>query len=140
MNILILRHAVEGERRQLFTLIGEYFACPKIRREFGRPMSSGDDYVWFVAVDADRAIAFAALRVRNGKAEMCHAYTLPEWRRQGINSALVAERLQWADRDLSIRQVFTIMKPVRAPKYAPMGFVEHRKRGQYSCYIRERVQ
>lgn len=138
MIYLTLRHSEIGERRKLFGLIGEYFASPSIRREFGRPMSSTDEYVWFLALADETVAAFAALHVRkNGSAELCHAYTLPEYRRQGLNAELVRLRLAWADNDSSVRTVFTVMKPERLPKYAALGFVEHGQRGKYRVYVRQ---
>lgn len=138
MTYLTLRHSDPAERRQLFTLIGEYFASPAIRREFGRPMSSTDDYVWFIALDGETVAAFAALHIRkSGSAELCHAYTLPQYRRQGVNAELVRQRLEWADAAPGVRSVFTIMKPERLPKYAPLGFAEHGQRGQYRVYVRQ---
>lgn len=138
MTYLILRHAEQNERRQLFTLIGEYFASASLRREFGRPMTSDDGYIWFLAMAGETVAAFAALHVRkSGSAELCHAYTLPEYRRQGLNAELVRQRLEWADSTSLVSSVFTIMKPERLPKYAPLGFVEHGARGRYRIYVRQ---
>lgn len=138
MEFIILRHAAPSEKRQLFTLIGEYFASASLRREFGRPMTSDDGYIWFLAMDGETVAAFAALHVRkSGSAELCHAYTLPEYRRQGLNAELVRRRLEWADSTSQVSSVFTIMKPERLPKYAPLGFTEHGQRGRYRVYTRD---
>lgn len=129
MECLILRHKEKEERKKLFSLIGEYFASASIRREFGRPMSSDDTYTWIITLDGVTVAAFAALRVaRNGHAELCHAYTFPMYRCQGINRRLTEMRLDLAQ-GLGVKAIYTTINPDRFPKYP--GFVPHRRKGRW---------
>ncbi len=129
MEYLILRHKEKEERTKLFSLIGEYFASASIRREFGRPMSSDDTYTWIIALYGNSVAAFAALRVaRNGNAELCHAYTFPVYRCQGINRKLSEMRLELAH-ELGAKAIYTTIDPDRLTKYP--GFVPHRRKGRW---------
>lgn len=136
LTILTLHHADEAERRKLFCLIGEFFASPAIRREFGRPMSSTPEYTWLVAMDGEAVAAFAAVRVRrNGKAELCHSYTVPAYRRQGFNGWSIQRRCELAA-EQGATEIHTIISPARASKYEALGFRFHSQRGRWSVYVR----
>ncbi len=138
MEYLVLRHSIEDEKRRLFCLLGEYFASAALRREFGRPMSSDDNHVWFLALDGKAVAAFASLHIRkSGSAELCHAYTNPEYRRQGLNTELTRRRIEWARESGLVKVLVTTVDPSREHRYVPHGFRHHRRRGRWAVFTRE---
>lgn len=123
-------HADKAQRRELFALIGEYFASEEIRKEFTRAMSSDDTYTWVVALDGDEVAAFGALRVpESGKAELRHDYTLPAYRGRGINPHMVDMRIALA-KQLGAKSIYTTIDPSRIDKY-PDTFKPARRNGRW---------
>lgn len=130
MDYKILRHADGNEKRELFCLLGEYFASDEIRKEFTRSMSSDDTYTWVVALDGDCVAAFGALRLpASGKAELRHDYTLPGYRGRGINRRMVDMRIDLA-RQLGAESIYTTIDPSRNGKY-PDTFKLARRNGRW---------
>lgn len=129
MEYKILSHADKAQRRELFALIGEYFASAAIRRDLGRPMSSDDSYTWIIAMDGDTVAGFSAIRLyKDMVAELVHAYTMPDYRGQGINKAMVDLRMEVA-KQLGAKSVHTTIDPNRLSKYP--GFAPKTTKGKW---------
>lgn len=131
LEILILRHANAEEKKRLFCLIGEYFADPDLRRQFGRAMTSTPEYTWIVALDGEAVAGFGGLHIRkNGHAELCHSYTEKVYRGMGFNAYAIEERCRIA-KDAGATSIDTIVDPKRAAKYKSFGFERHAQRGKW---------
>ncbi|MBB6567744.1 GNAT family N-acetyltransferase [Kribbella sandramycini] len=89
---------VEVERAELwasvmvrgFSMPAEQLV-PSVQNVAARP-----GWTMFAAFEGDRMVAAAGLLIRGGIAEMTGASTLPGYRRQGAQSALLAARIQKA--------------------------------------------
>lgn len=129
MDYRVFTHADKVQRRELFGLIGEYFASDEIRKEFTRAMSSDDSYTWIVALDGDIVAAFGALRINGTKAELRHDWTMPSYRMQGINRRMVDMRIDLA-KQAGAKKIVTTIAPERAAKYPP-EFKSVRRNGRW---------
>ncbi|MEN3337259.1 MAG: hypothetical protein V7647_935 [Acidobacteriota bacterium] len=61
-----------------------------------RDLASLDGFSQYVARRGGRVAGGASMRIHNGVAQLCGAATLPEFRRRGVQTALVRERLAHA--------------------------------------------
>lgn len=137
LDILTLRHAEVSEKKRLFCLIGEYFADPELRRQFGRPMSSTPEYTWLVAMDGENVAGFAGLHINASKnAELVHSYTLPSYRGQGFNEWAIEARCELA-RAQGAKRVAVTIDPARALKYKRHGFEWSINKGRWAVYWRK---
>lgn len=131
-DVKVLEHG--SDTKQLFGLIGEFFASPSFRKLFGRPMASVRGDIWLVWVVDGQVLGFAALRLKPGKkGELCHAWTAESCRGKGFNTWSIARRVELA-RDHGLKTVQTIIKPERAARYEALGFQSVIQRGQYTTY------
>jgi GNAT superfamily N-acetyltransferase len=131
MNLEMMEHSND----ELWRLIGRYFASPSIRAELGRPMSSLPGDLWWIAIVDDRSVAgFAALRGKNKKAELRHAYVLPAFRRQGIYTELLKARLAFAHGKYEMLE--TTATAASLPLLLKCGFVQRGNRGKYAKLVK----
>ena len=93
----------------LLELSGASF--PAEKRNASRHFYCTEAFRCLVALDAaDRPAGWATMYVGGGAAFLANAYTLPERRRQGFHSALLAARLNLASQ-LQLTHAFTDVEP-----------------------------
>ncbi len=77
---------------------------------------------WYFCVrSGSELMGFSALMVRNGSARFKGDYTRPEYRRQGIASALMAARLAECER-LGVKRMTAFCTSLSLPLYQANGF------------------
>ena len=129
MQIEIAQYAHDDD--ELWRLAGRFFADARVRRELGRPMTSAPGYVWWLAFENGAVAGWAALEpLPRQRAELRHAYVLPQYRRNGIYRALLQARIEYA-RDRYTR-LETTATANSQPQLERVGFVIHSKRGRYA--------
>lgn len=116
--------------RELFCLIGEYFASAELRKEFGEPMTSDKSYTWFLALEEETVQGFSAVRVGSKKGELNYCYVLPEYRGRGVATKLLESRIEYL-RSIGVEIIETIIVPGRLGAFEKHGFKEISRRGQY---------
>jgi len=111
--------------------MGEQFASPVVRRELGRAMTSVPEYVWWVALEDDQVVGFAALAPQHDdSAELRHAYVMPEHRGQGLYCKLLEARIEYGREHFA--RLYTVATDASKPGLEAHGFVEIGKRGRYT--------
>ena len=115
--------------RDLWCLLGPFFASPEVRRELGLPLTSEEGYVWWAALDGEEVIGFAALKVGRRAVEFRHAYVLSQYRGRGIYGRLFAARLAYG-RELR-RPLVATVNDHSLPVFLAHGFAVASRRGKY---------
>lgn len=129
MNYITLHHKEPTERAEVERLIGKYFESKEIAKAHGRPLHSDDTYTWVVAMDGEEVVGFSALRVaKNKNAELRSAYVVPTHRKQGIGTAMIAQRIELA-RQQGAKLLRTTIDPARIEKYPE--FVKDIQKGKW---------
>lgn len=125
-EIKIIKHS-----KELFCLIGEYFASATIRKIFGEPMTSDEGYTWFLAMDGDTVQGFAAVRITpKNTGELNYCYVLPEYRGSGIATSLLNRRIAFL-KENSIKTAESIIVDSRLETFTKYGFEKIGNRGRY---------
>lgn len=119
-----------GER-DFWQVMGPSFVSAKVQRELGVPMTSDEATTWFVVMDGDVVAGFAAVRaLKNGVAELKHAYVFEPYRNQGVYTKLLQARLDFA-REAGCTNCRATVAPALQHHYAEAGFHESRRNGRY---------
>lgn len=117
--------------KELFCLIGEYFASAAIRKIFDEPMTSDESYTWFLAIDGDTVQGFAAVRITpKSVGELNYCYVLPEYRGNGIATNLLNHRIEFL-KSLGINTAESIIVDARLETFTGLGFEKVGSRGRY---------
>jgi N-acetylglutamate synthase-like GNAT family acetyltransferase len=128
MDILRYEHG-EGD---FWQRLGPFFASMQVQRELGLPMRSGESFTWWLAEESGTVLGFnAAERQKNGVVLLRHAWTRPDWREEGVYTALFDRRLADLKKDGHSRFRTTTSEPA-LHVIEDRGFEKKRERGQYS--------
>lgn len=91
---------VKGDDRNLGNLIGWYAISREVNREMdGYPILTDKDTVWFVAYKNLEVFAFAAVKRMKSHAILTYAYVDPKFRKKGVYTRLLNDRLEWVARN-----------------------------------------
>lgn len=76
--------------------MGPFLARRDIVTALGGPLYDDPGKVWFVAMEVEQVAGFGAIQFKGDEAHFCSDYVVEEYRRQGLHTRLVAERLEYA--------------------------------------------
>ena len=114
---------------EFWALMGPFFAQRKYRREM--PYLVDDEgYVWFLALDEDTLMGFAAVHTMKDHAIVSGLYVREDRRGNGIAKKLIAACLKWSA-GKKIRKAKTTASPDSRLVFEKMGFRETGQKGQY---------
>ncbi len=86
----------KGNDSKVYANIGPYAMNAKVVSEIeGYPILTDENYIWFVVFDGKEIIGFSALKLSQQSAEFTNDYVSPEYRKKGVHSKLIKERLSW---------------------------------------------
>lgn len=129
-TVLKIVKMTNGDAR-FYPAIGPYLSRRNVAAENGSPIWDDDGKEWFLAYHGRKLVGFAALRVVGSHSSLCSAYVLPEFRKQGVYTALVRARLD--GRDGPFKAVATPCS-VLALKHA--GFKANSSKGKFTVMVR----
>lgn len=132
----MIREYQHGEG-DFWQLMGPFFASATIRRELGRPLSSDENYVWWISLDGGKVTGFGAIRQKRKVVEFCHAYVFPSCRGQGIYREIVRQRLEYC-MEHGHDQIRAVVTAGSRPELEKQSFLCVRKRGRYSVMAWEK--
>ena len=114
---------------EFWALMGPFFAQRKYRREM--PYLVDDEgYVWFLALDGDTLLGFAAVHAMKDHAVVSGLYVREDRRGNGIAKKLISACLKWSFGE-KILKVKTTASPDSRPVFEKMGFSETGQKGKY---------
>ncbi len=85
-----------NEDPRFYSLLGPYLSRREIVAELGFPVYDDPGKIWFVALDSEVVVGFVGLRLEHNKAIFCSDYVRPEYRRQGLYTRLMTQRIAYA--------------------------------------------
>lgn len=129
-RIRILKHSVEAEKKELFCLIGEYFASALVHKELGEAMVSDEKYTWFVAMNSDSVQGFAAVKVMKSGSEFSYWWVLPEHRKNGVSVDLFAAAMDYLEA-LEVSKIEATVSEARLETFKKAGFEKVSQRGRW---------
>lgn len=120
-------------RAELGALLGVFALDRRVAAELGAPLCDDPEtHRWFVVCGAGGVVAGFAAVVRAGtKVMFTHDYVCPEWRRRGLHTRLVRERLEWARAQHAVIARATVT-PAGLGQYLVNGFSPIGTRGRYT--------
>jgi GNAT superfamily N-acetyltransferase len=114
----------DGEHPGMYMHIAPFAMNPKILREFeGYPIVTSKDYFWFIVFDNGEAIAFASLKVFKNKVKFINTYVTEPYRRKGIHTTLINERLKWC-KENEVKYIEVDCLDSSLQQYLKLGFKE----------------
>jgi ribosomal protein S18 acetylase RimI-like enzyme len=117
--------------KHFYSLMGEYFANRRLKKEVGEQLYNEDNSVWFIALERNKVVGFAAAFVRKGYIHFDFTYTKPENRNKSIGSKLFKMRLDHF-KNAELRVVVETENAERLKKYQKYGFEVFTARGRFS--------
>lgn len=117
------------EQPGFWDLMGRYFASAQVQKDLGIPMVSDETHTWFVAVQGDQVLGFAALVPSKKAAQIRRDYVLPEYRDSDLHRQLLAAAI--ASDMAKGRPILGSANPTQVATYKSLGFVEDATVGQY---------
>lgn len=124
---LTLRRLTNRDR-SFYNIMGPYLSRRHIVKEVGGHIWDEDTKTWYVALDGRQVAGFCAARDDGSSVRFQSAYTVPDYRRQGVYRTLFIARLaDWKDRPLK-----AVATEYSLPVLLAHGFTVHRQRGQFT--------
>lgn len=91
---------------------------------------------WLLACESDQCIAFGCVDInRQNVATLRHDYVHPEYRRRGIATALVTQRVEYG-RAMNVAGFTATVNKTSLPIYRRAGFKPGGTRGRYTQMVR----
>lgn len=119
----------EDRPAEFWAFMGPFFAQRKYRREM--PYLVDDEgYVWYLAMDGDILLGFAAVHAMKDHSVVSGLYVREDQRGNGIAKKLIAACLKWSA-GKKINKAKTTASPDSRPVFEKMGFRETGQKGQY---------
>ncbi len=114
----------DGKHPAMYMYIAPFAMDHKVLREFdGYPIVSDKDYIWFIVFDDSEAIAFGSLKVFKNKVKFINSYVTEPYRKKGLHSKLIDERLKWCkENDVKLIEVDCLDTSLQ--QYLKLGFKE----------------
>ncbi len=119
---------------RFYPLLGPYLARRDIVTALGGPLYDDPGKLWVVVFDGEKLAGFGGLVINGDEAHLCSDYVLPEYRRQGIHSWLIAERLSYAQRQA--KHATATATIAGSFGYRKAGFVEAKARRPMKNFLR----
>ncbi len=92
MKVLI----IPGSNPDIYKYVGPFAMSKAVIAEFeGYPILNNDEMIWFVILDKDQVLGFAAIQQHTDVAEFTNAYIIPEKRDKGLYKELYEHRVKW---------------------------------------------
>lgn len=132
MRIEEFSHDDSNER--FWAKMGPHFASPAVRNAVGGFMTSGPQFTWWVAIDdSEQVMGFCAAKKEKAGAQvyLTYAYTLPDYRGQGVYTALFAARLNAVLLWLGVRRLYAVCSAASLPMLLAHNFVPCGQRGHF---------
>lgn len=137
MRIEEFAHNDTDER--FWAKMGPHFANPAVRNAVGGFMTSGPQFTWWVAFDdAEQAMGFCAAKREKAGAQvyLTYAYTLPDYRSQGVYTALFAARLAAVLPWPGVWRLYAVCGAASLPMLLAHGFAPCGQRGHFTVVER----
>lgn len=118
----------------LWSAIGKYFASAELRKELGGPMSSNDNYHWFVSSHKGEINGFAALEIKKSGVWFRHSYVFESSRNNGVYGELLKARMNFCQQQgVDIVPMITCVATGDSlPSLQKIGFKVISERGKYT--------
>jgi len=124
---------ISNTNPDFYSVIGPYLSRREIVKELGYTIGDENDKTWFVSLDKDRVLGWV-VAIPSKKVVIFYSdYVLPEYRENGIYSQLYNER------NKKYKDVYTqtTVTASSMSRYLKDGFIEVRKRGEYTVVERK---
>lgn len=123
-NFVVL--TMTNKTPKFYSTLGPYLARREIAKELGAPVWDDDDLAWFVAKrfvarKGSIVLGFCALEQDGEIAELRSSYVRPEYRKDGVYTALFEARLAAIKRPCRARSV---VRSAAVPVFKKHGFAE----------------
>lgn len=125
---------ITNQNAQFYRTIGPYLSRRHIVTELGNPVWDDDGKEWFVAKVGRKIAGFAATRSVGRHVSLVSAYVVPEYRGQGVYSALILARLK----AIGERHIKAVATPAAAKQLRKSGFRKIGERGKFSVMERQK--
>lgn len=123
------------DKREFYGYMGDPLTMPDVRREIPY-LTNARDMVWFLAVNGDELVGFAALLPDKKKVALRNHYVYPARRGSGIFRRLLQASLDYAERK-GLPIVVAIKGDTLLKTYQNLGFGEERRTRNYVFLRRE---
>jgi GNAT superfamily N-acetyltransferase len=91
---------MKGNDEAIYEHIAPFAMNWNILREFdGYPIVTDESHTWFLVFLKDKLIAWASLRKEKKVVRFVTAYVLPDYRRKGIHTELIYQRMDWCEKN-----------------------------------------
>ncbi len=140
MGLQIL--TMTNQHPDFYRIMGPFLARRSIAKEMANgyplePFWDDDNKQWFVALQDGKLAGFATLQRHDAKILFNDAYVLPDYRRQGIHTLLITERLAHCPPG-SLAQVLVCAASEK--QYREQGFTFKRARGKVFVDLEKKIE
>jgi predicted GNAT family acetyltransferase len=134
----IERYAHDEGNEFFWSKMGRFFASPAVRNAVGGFMTSGPQFTWWVAFDDEgQVLGFcAAKREKKTQIYLTYAYVLPEYRGQGVYTALFLARLQDVLLEGNVTRMYAVCNLASEGIFLNYDFAPCGTRGSYTIVER----
>jgi GNAT superfamily N-acetyltransferase len=124
---------------KFYSTLGPFLARREIAKELGSPTWDDDGLTWFVAKrfvarKGSVVLGFCALDQDGEKAELRSSYVRPEYRKDGVYTALFEARIAAIQKPCRIRSV---VRAAAVPVFKKHGFRETKKTKNFHTMERD---
>ena len=125
-----------NEDPDFYNIMGPYLSQREIVRELGGPIWDDSGKLWFIAIDENEVVGFAAIVIKGKRARFCSDWVRLEYRNLGIYDALMHSRIEYVDGKCLPATTIATLKA--AHTFKRYGFIpdDKRKMKNYICLKR----
>lgn len=122
-----------NQDERFYPVLGPYLARREIIMSLSSPLYDDPGKIWFIAENDGMLAGFGALVLNEDTAHFCSDYVLPEYRRCGLHTQLVATRLEYASGRAKRATVTATI--AGSTTYRRAGFVETKTRRSMKRFV-----
>lgn len=114
---------ISGSNPDVYKFVGPFAMNKSVVAEFeGYPLLNNDRMTWFIIIENDQVLGFAAIDLQGDIAEFTNAYIIPEKRDKGLYQELYNERMNFCKTTGIIKKVKAICSNDSIEFYRQHGF------------------
>lgn len=118
--------SINNKLPQFYMLLGKYLCNKTVFDELGYPLWDDNDKTWYIAMKGKKLAGFAYRRIAKDCYHLGGLYVLPECRKKGIGTSLLANRIK----DVGVYK--TTCTPASVSIHKKLGFVATGTKGKYT--------